>query len=81
MTPFLTDDELLELCKPLTQPAAMCRYIERLGLPYMRKPNGRPLVSRGGLAGRLDGTISAPNRSGPDKAALLARLANRRVKK
>jgi hypothetical protein len=81
MTPFLRDDELLEMCKPLTQPAAMCRFLERLGIPFERRPNGWPLASRDAIAGRLAGHQDAIKRSGPDTAALLARLGKRRSKK
>lgn len=45
--PFLTEPELAEICAPLTNGAAMVRYLERLGLKVARKPNGRPLVARG----------------------------------
>ena len=45
-TPDLTDDEIAAICAGLRQPAAMVRYLQRLGVQVARKPNGRPLVSR-----------------------------------
>jgi hypothetical protein len=42
----LTDAELADICRPLKQGAAMVRYLQRLGVPVARKPNGRPLVKR-----------------------------------
>jgi hypothetical protein len=44
--PWLTQDEVDDLCKPLRQHAAQARFIERLGLQVRRKPNGAPLVMR-----------------------------------
>ena len=44
--PYLTDDEITELCKPLKMPAAQRRHLERLGLIVKAKPNGRPIVAR-----------------------------------
>jgi hypothetical protein len=46
-TPWLTDAEIDELCDPLTQPAAMVRFLNReYKLTVTRKHNGRPLVMR-----------------------------------
>jgi hypothetical protein len=42
----LTDAEIADICAGLTQGAAMVRYLQRLGVPVARKPNGRPLVKR-----------------------------------
>lgn len=47
MTPYLTDTEIAEICEPLVAPAAQRRYLARLGLVVMAKPNGKPLVARG----------------------------------
>ena len=46
LTAVLTDDEIAAICAGLRQPAAMIRYLRRLGLRVERKPNGRPLVRR-----------------------------------
>jgi hypothetical protein len=45
--PFLSDDEIAQICEPLIAPSAQRRYLERLGLIVNRKPNGKPLVARG----------------------------------
>ena len=42
----LTEAELADICAGLTQGAAMVRYLQALGVPVQRKPNGRPLVKR-----------------------------------
>ena len=47
------------MCSPLRQPGAQKRYLKRLGLRFEVKPNGRPLVSRSGVQGLLDG-FTAP---------------------
>lgn len=45
--PYLTDDEIAEICKPLVNGAARYRHITtKLGLHAGRKPNGQPLVAR-----------------------------------
>lgn len=44
--PILTDSEVDEICAGLVQAAAKVRYLQRLGVPVERKPNGRPLVRR-----------------------------------
>ena len=80
MTPFLSDFEVADMCSPLLQPGAQKRYLSRLGLRFEVKPNGRPLVSRAGVQGLLDGFPVAPEaaqRRGPDAEALTA-LFNKR---
>lgn len=44
--PYLTDDEIAEICDPLINGAARYRYLTKLGLHTNRKPNGQPLVAR-----------------------------------
>lgn len=56
-TPWLSDAEVAELCEPLVQPAAMCRYLQdTLKIKCRRKPNGRPLVLRSAVEGLDDAT-------------------------
>ena len=43
---FLTDSEIAEACKGLRQPAAMCRFLSKLGFRVARRPDGKPLVWR-----------------------------------
>lgn len=38
------------MCRPLRQPAAIRRYLTRLGVPFQLRPDGRPLVSRQAVA-------------------------------
>lgn len=44
--PYLSDDEIAEICRPLKMPAAQRRHLARLGLLVKSKPNGQPLVAR-----------------------------------
>ena len=76
--PYLTDDELGQICAPLTNGAAQVRYLERLGMKVQRKPNGRPLVARGEfervmVGGRAANDAPAQNAgpSQPNRAALV----------
>lgn len=48
LPPFLTDDEIRQVCEGLVQPAAMERFLlKELGIRVVkRKPNGLPLVGR-----------------------------------
>jgi glutathione S-transferase len=47
LPPFLTDEEIERLTKPLTQGAARCRYLEREYKVLVRRdPNGQPIVGR-----------------------------------
>lgn len=44
--PFLTDAELAVMCRPLKQPAAQIRYLQRLGVRVRRdlaKDYGGPI--------------------------------------
>lgn len=57
----LSDDEIVNICKPLTQGAAQCRFLRSLGLTVRRRPDGSPLVNRahydatmGGVGGARD---------------------------
>lgn len=46
MTPWLSQQEIDDLCEPLTQHAAQLRFIRGLGLTVRTKPNGAPLLMR-----------------------------------
>jgi hypothetical protein len=46
MTPWLSQNEIDDLCKPLIQHAAQIRFISGLGINVRAKPNGAPLVMR-----------------------------------
>lgn len=81
--PYLTDTEVLVMCEPLKQPAALCRYLAGLGLKVATKPNGRPLLLRSELdrvlgAGRF-GPSSPPTHAAPNADALRAHLKTRRI--
>lgn len=88
MTPFLLEDEVIALTRPLRQPAAQKRFLKRIGVPFIVGAAGQPIISREGLGSRLsmgggellpaaaEAVVSTPNRD-----ALLARLASRKKKK
>lgn len=42
---FLTDAQILDIVKPLTQPAAIVRWFVREGFTVKVRPNGMPLIS------------------------------------
>lgn len=64
--PYLTDEEISELCIPLTQGAAQIRLLKSWGIKVERKANGKPLVwrtdveRRQGASGERD-TVRASN--------------------
>lgn len=79
MTPFLLDQEIMQMCKPLRQPAAIRRYLKRVGLPFMVRPDGWPLVSRQAVTQFLDGQHSTVDREiEPDMEALMNIFNKRR---
>lgn len=78
-TPYLSDAELLDVCKPLTQPAAMIRYLKDQGFHVKRRPNGWPLVSRANFDAVMMGHAQAApaadtQAAGPNVQALLDRF-------
>jgi hypothetical protein len=62
--PYLTDDEVDDICAGLKQNAAKVRFLQSLGLRVQRKPNGRPLVSRTQYDA-MTGKTQAPAGAGP----------------
>lgn len=82
--PFLTDSEILEIVKPLQQPAAIVRWFRDHGYICRVKPNRMPLISRSHFeqvsgcataANDAHSRTDAPQNAGqPDAAALLARF-------
>ena len=80
MTPFLSDAEILGICRPLTQPAAMIRYLKGEGFLVKRRPDGWPLISRANYEAVMLGQIqpaaagAASASTGPNDQALLDRF-------
>ncbi|MDZ7595842.1 MAG: DUF4224 domain-containing protein [Thiobacillus sp.] len=79
MTPYLSDDEILGFCKPLTQPAAMIRYLKREGFHVKRRPDGWPLLSRANfdavmMGHALPAAAGDTTQAGPNVQALLDRF-------
>lgn len=78
-TPFLSDAELLHICNPLTQPAAMIRYLKREGFHVKRRPDGWPLLSRANYDAVMMGqaqpaAATDTPQAGPNVQALLDRF-------
>lgn len=78
-TPFLSDDELLQMCRPIRQPAAMIRYLKDQGFHVKRRPNGWPLVSRANFEAVMMGqaqpaAAADTSGAGPNVQALLDRF-------
>ncbi|MGE0745253.1 MAG: hypothetical protein AB7K86_08400 [Rhodospirillales bacterium] len=79
--PYLTDNEVRDICAGIEQPAAMIRYLRSVvRVPIvLRKPNGMPLVGRDALRQALGGTATgapqAPQR--PNTARLRALTGGR----
>ena len=80
--PFLSDQEVAELCAPLRMPGAQCRYLRKLGLMVQTKPNGRALVARSEfervLGAARFATAQNDARQGPNVAALRDFMEGRR---
>jgi hypothetical protein len=76
--PYLTDAEIADLCAPLKMPAAQCRYLQRQGFHFIRRPDGRPVLARSEFervvgAARLGPPApAAPHRSQPNLEGLRA---------
>lgn len=78
--PWLTKDEIDDLCQPLTQAAAQIRFLQSLGLTVKTKPNGAPLVIRSHFEQVMNpaGIHKPQLRLGPNRAALLALHAKKK---
>lgn len=72
MTPWLSPDEIDDLCDPLKQHAAQIRYMRKLGITVGRKPGGAPLVIRAHFEEKMNpaGKQRTPAKTGPNSAAL-----------
>ena len=77
MNLWLKQQEIDELCEPLTQPAAQIRFLrETLALTVHEKPNGRPLVLRSHVENVLSGLpIEIKTRRAPRRAAAQPNVA------
>lgn len=81
LTPWLTNQEIDDLCAPLKQRAAQVAYLKRLGLTVSTKPNGAPLVLRSNVEAAL-GSVAAVKQARnttrePNKQALMLAFGRR----
>lgn len=75
-TPWLSDDEVADLCDGLIQAAAQIRFLRQMGLAVRTKPNGRPLVMRADFESlQSPGSKKPAPQRGPNRDALVAHLA------
>lgn len=63
---FLSDAEILGICHPIKQPAAMCRTLRAMGFFVKERPNGWPLVSRANFEAVMMGQASTAPRAAND---------------
>jgi rhodanese-related sulfurtransferase len=57
--PYLTDEEVFEICRPRRQGAAQIRYLRQLGIKVARRGDGTPLVWRRDVEGPQSGGSGA----------------------
>lgn len=88
--PWYTDEEVDNLCEPLTQDAAKAKFLRKeYGLYVTRRRNGKVLLMRAHAEAVLGGAVAQGLASGelkrepkgPDEGALIDFLAARRAKK
>jgi hypothetical protein len=76
MKPWLEQEEVDDLCHPLTQAAAQIRFLKSLGLTVRRKPSGDALVMRADVVALSVPTPASPSaRPTPNRAGLIAAFA------
>lgn len=82
--PYLTDEEIDEICAPLKIGAAKRKRLERMGMLVKLKPNGRPLVARVEFdrvmtGGQVEASSSSnPEITGPNVLGLKDFFMNRK---
>lgn len=78
--PWLTNEELDDLCLPLTQAAAQIRFLQSLGLTVRTKPNGTPLVIRSHFEQVMNppGKQKPEPRTQPNRAGYLAHVGKKK---
>lgn len=67
--PWLSDDEIDEMCAGVVTNAARARHLRRMGLTVTAKPNGRPLVMRAHAERVLSGLAELPPAANEPKTA------------
>ena len=72
--PWLTKEEIDDLCKPLTQAAAQIRHLKSQGLTVRKKPNGEALVMRSHFEQVMNPVtnIKPAGRREPNRSGLIA---------
>lgn len=82
-TPYLTDEEISDICQPLRMASAQRRHLASLGLLVKEKPNGKPLVARSEFervlgAGRYTDKPSNDPHAAPNVVGFLQHLSQRK---
>ena len=76
--PYLTDDEIKGIVRPLTQPAAIVRWFRANHYDVKVKPNGMPLITRANFEAVGTGSSAKPDAAAcesPDVAAYLKTIS------
>lgn len=69
--PYLTDNEMRDICAPLTRSDAIRRWFASNGFHFAKKPNGMPLISRAHYESVMSGTPT----TAPTTAATMPNIA------
>lgn len=78
--PWLSAEEVADLCRPLTQPAAQSRFLKDVfGIEAKRKPDGSLLVMRAQIEAPAPVTPETPetSRPRPNRAGFVRHLQNK----
>lgn len=57
---FLTDEEVIHLTGK-TRWLSQTRALALMGIPFQRRPDGKPIVARSAIAGNDEKKANAPN--------------------
>jgi hypothetical protein len=75
--PYLTNEEILGIVEPLTQPAAIVRWFRSHGFPDCQvRPNGLPLIFRCEFESK-HAQVQETMPEQPDVSGFLKKIANR----
>jgi hypothetical protein len=72
---FLTDEEISQICYPLTQPKARREWLKKSGIAFTYRPDGHPIVIRDHVYTANSMPVPMSMRSTePDRNALMQKI-------